>query len=139
MSQIYETDKLVEEYLLFHYASDEEVLPWAGGPKEALNFPVRTVKHFSGGRVARALDIGCAVGRSSLELSREADEVVGIDFSQAFVDVAEKVRCGDDIRYSRLEEASVKSEMQVSLPEGIKADAVSVSYTHLTLPTIYSV
>lgn len=38
-----------------------------------------------GGVLNRALDIGCAVGRSSFELARSFDEVVGIDFSNAFV------------------------------------------------------
>jgi 2-polyprenyl-3-methyl-5-hydroxy-6-metoxy-1,4-benzoquinol methylase len=33
----------------------------------------------------RALDIGCAVGRSSFELARNFKEVVGIDFSHRFV------------------------------------------------------
>ena len=33
----------------------------------------------------RALDIGCAVGRHSFELTKKFDEVVGIDYSQSFV------------------------------------------------------
>ena len=40
---IYETPKLLGEYLLFHYGKDEEVLPWSFGPKDALGFAVRTV------------------------------------------------------------------------------------------------
>ena len=30
----------------------------------------------------RALDVGCSVGRSSFELARDYNEVVGLDFSQ---------------------------------------------------------
>ena len=33
---IYETPKLLAEYLLFHYGQDQEVLPWSFGPKDAL-------------------------------------------------------------------------------------------------------
>jgi len=32
------------------------------------------------------LDIGCGVGRSSFELATQFENVLGIDFSQAFVD-----------------------------------------------------
>ena len=34
------------------------------------------------GVLNRALDVGCSVGRSSFELAREYNEVVGLDFSQ---------------------------------------------------------
>ncbi|MCH1510615.1 MAG: methyltransferase domain-containing protein, partial [Akkermansiaceae bacterium] len=98
MSEVYESGRYVGEYLLFHFGSAEEILPWPGGPTEALDFPVRTVGHFSKGRVKRALDVGCAVGRSTLEMSRSADEVIGIDFSKAFIATAEKVRKGERVR-----------------------------------------
>lgn len=34
----------------------------------------------------RALDLGCAVGRSTFEMAREFKEVIGIDISQTFID-----------------------------------------------------
>ena len=37
------------------------------------------------GVLRRALDVGCAVGRSTFELARAFDEVVGVDFSSAFI------------------------------------------------------
>lgn len=37
------------------------------------------------GVLKRALDVGCAVGRSTFELAREFEEVVGIDYSAAFI------------------------------------------------------
>ena len=40
---IYETDKLLAEYLLFHYGTAEEILPYRDGPREALHYPVRCV------------------------------------------------------------------------------------------------
>ena len=46
--------------------------------------------------LSRALDVGCAVGRSSFELARSFDEVVGIDFSSAFV-----ARC-NEMKYAGL-------------------------------------
>ena len=125
MSEVYESERYVGEYLLFHYGSAEEILPWPGGPREALDFPVRTVGHFSEGEVERALDVGCAVGRSTLEMSRCANEVIGIDFSKAFISTAEKVRTGGTVRYERLEEAGKVTPLEVRMPEGVSSDRVS--------------
>ena len=77
----YETRKLVEEYLLFHYGRADEVLPYPDGPVGALGFAVRSVTEtleVGNGR-ERALDLGCAVGRSSFELSKFSEQVIGID------------------------------------------------------------
>lgn len=126
MSDVYETDRYVGEYLLFHFGNAKEILPWEGGPKEALDFPVRTVGHFSEGRVARSLDVGCAVGRSSLELARSSGEVIGIDFSKAFVEAAERVRRGEELICQRLEEAAEMTEVKVSAPQG--SDFAKVSF-----------
>lgn len=41
-----------------------------------------------GGAKLRALDVGCAVGRSSFEMARTFDEVVGVDFSGKFINAA---------------------------------------------------
>ena len=126
MSEVYESERYVGEYLLFHYGKAKEILPWEMGPVGALDFPVRTVGYFSEGRVQRSLDVGCAVGRSSLELSRESDEVVGVDFSRAFIDAAEEMRGGGQMMCRRLEEASDYSAVEVSRPEGV--DGVGVSF-----------
>ena len=40
----------------------------------------------------RALDLGCAVGRASFELARYFEDVVGVDYSQAFVDTANELK-----------------------------------------------
>lgn len=116
MSAIYETDRYVEEYLLFHYGSPKDLLPWSGGPADALDFPVRTVGHFSEGQVARSLDVGCAVGRSTLELARTSGEVIGVDFSAAFIEAARVIASGGRIRCRRLEEGHITSEVEITRP-----------------------
>lgn len=40
---IYETDKLLSEYLLFHYARAEDYLSYGFGPADALEYPRRCV------------------------------------------------------------------------------------------------
>lgn len=125
MADVYESDRYVGEYLLFHYGKAKEILPWEEGPMSALDFPVRTVGHFSSGQVERSLDVGCAVGRSSLEMSRTSDEVIGIDFSKAFIDAAEKMKSPVGLTCERLEEAGERTEVKVHCPPGLESAAVS--------------
>ncbi|YCM44077.1 putative 4-mercaptohistidine N1-methyltransferase [Verrucomicrobiaceae bacterium 227] len=124
MSDVYETGRYVGEYLLFHFGKPKQILDWPGGPVSALDFPVRTVGHFSEGEVGRALDVGCAVGRSSFELSRHAGEVIGIDFSLAFIESAERIRQGDLLGFDRLEEGGESTHIEVGIPDGVSPDRV---------------
>lgn len=124
MNAIYETEKLVSEYLLFHYGASEDILPWKDGPTGALGFPARIVERFSAGEVERALDLGCAVGRSSFELARCAREVVGIDYSQAFIEAARGMKEAGKARISRLEEAAFRTGLEVALPDGVRPERV---------------
>lgn len=129
MPNIYETRRMLDEYLLFHYGSAEEVLPWPNGPREALGFPARTVLElidpFSIPELARALDLGCAVGRSSFELAAFTDEVIGIDFSQSFIDAAKALRDGTTLGYQRLEEGQVSTTLTAELPDNLPRENVS--------------
>jgi len=94
MSNPYESGKLVAEYLFFHYAGEGEFSGGMPVPREALGFPVRLVTELAdaGRPVDRALDLGCAVGRSSFELARFARSVIGVDYSAAFIRAAETLR-----------------------------------------------
>lgn len=128
MSAIYETDRLLAEYLLFHYGRAEEILPpersWPAGMHDALEFPRRTVECFSTGQVARGLDLGCAVGGSTFEMARCCDEVMGIDFSHAFIRAAEALRRGETVEYERLDEASLITPLAARAPEIDVADRI---------------
>src|SRR6478736_5426939 len=128
MSAIYESDKILAEYLLFHFGKPEEILPpgnhWPQGMHEALDFPVRTAAHFSPGAVERGLDLGCAVGRSAFEMSRRCGEVTGIDFSHAFIRAAETLRSGGTLAYDRREEAALVTPLEARLPAGIDPSGI---------------
>ena len=123
MSTIYESEKILAEYLLFHFGTEQEILTpdrsWPAGMREALDFPIRTAAHFSRHLVQRGLDLGCAVGRSAFEMSRHCEEVIGIDFSHAFIHAAEALRNGDVLKYARREEAALTSPLVARLPAGI--------------------
>jgi putative 4-mercaptohistidine N1-methyltranferase len=105
---IYETDLLLNQYLLFHYGTAEDQLPYAFGPKDALSYPARCVADFlpAIGPVSRALDLGCAVGRSTFELARWADEVVGIDLSSQFIAAAQAMQKSGQVKIKIIEEGS---------------------------------
>ena len=122
---IYETAKLRDEYLLFHYGTPEQICSWPGAPREALGFPARIVERFSGGEVARALDLGCAVGRSAFELSRTAAEVVAIDYSQGFVDAAKVMQSAGHCEVSRLEEGHSRKSIVVEVSPGTLPERIT--------------
>lgn len=42
---VYETSTAVSEYLMFHYGDPKDVLPYPGGPHEALQFGQRYINH----------------------------------------------------------------------------------------------
>lgn len=123
MNHLYESNKLLAEYLLFHYGAAEEILPpdraWPAGMREALNFPSRTASHFGADTVARGLDLGCAVGRSAFEMSARCDEVVAMDFSHAFIRAADALRKGETLRYDRREEAALSTPLEAKLPANL--------------------
>jgi putative 4-mercaptohistidine N1-methyltranferase len=128
MSALYESDKLLAEYLLFHYGAAEEILPGVtaapAGMREALGFPQRTVAAFSAGEVSRGLDLGCAVGRSTFEMARSCAEVIGIDFSHSFIRAAEALRRGEAVDYRRLDEASLSTVLDARAPQEIDAGRI---------------
>ncbi|MCP4849201.1 MAG: methyltransferase domain-containing protein [Verrucomicrobiaceae bacterium] len=115
----YDSQELLDQYLLFHYGSPEEILPYPGGPGSALDFPRRSVVENIDTTVSRrrALDLGCAVGRSSFELSVFCSEVVGIDSSEQFVAAAEYLRKRPELAYRRLEEGVISTELVARRPE----------------------
>lgn len=126
---LYETPRLVAEYLLFHYGRDEDILPWNFGPASALGFPRRSVSelidHASLSASSRALDLGCAVGRSCYELAQHAREVIGIDFSQAFIDCAERIRRGEAVPYRRHDEAEQTTPLTATRPDDDAAERIA--------------
>ena len=124
----YESERLLAEYLLFHYGKPEEVLPYPFGPGAALDFAVRvvteTVNFAELPERARALDLGCAVGRSSFELARGCRVVLGIDFSQSFVRAASELAAGGQLPYERVDEGRLTTTCQAEVPPGIDRSRV---------------
>jgi putative 4-mercaptohistidine N1-methyltranferase len=138
MTNMYESDLLVDQYLLFHYGTAEDQLPYPFGPKEALFYPIRCVSEFlpSLGVIGRALDLGCAVGRSTFELSRWAAEVVGIDLSHRFIAAANRVRETGQVEIRRVEEGELVTRFTRELPSDLRREQCQFEIGDATeLPT----
>lgn len=106
----YENNTTLAQYLEFHFGES-----WHGEanfPKELADAAVNAMD----GRPAnRALDIGCACGRTALELARHFDHVDGMDFSHTFVNKCRDVIRDGVARYARPEEGELVSYQERSL------------------------
>ena len=91
---IYETDEQISQYIEFHYGEEYY------GVK---NFPVACIQallpHTKGMTTERALDLGCATGRSSFELAKAFDHVDALDFSARFVEAPSNLQKTGSQRY----------------------------------------
>ena len=114
---MYESSHILGEYLLFHFGSGDEQFPWPNGPLDALEFPKRTVEDLidPSSSVNTALDIGCAVGRSSFVLAELADEVLGIDNSQSFIDTARTILNKGELAYEYHEQADLWKKGKIEI------------------------
>ena len=119
----YESSRLLAEYLLFHYGSEEQILGQRPGPREALDFPVRCVHELlDRGRVpaaARALDVGCAVGRSCFELCALCSTVVGIDFSHSFIQAARELKARGEFSFEMVVEGEMCELARARVPASL--------------------
>lgn len=127
----YESDRMVAEYLLFHYGTAADLLPsfaGAASPAGVLEFPARcvteTFDHLAPG--GRALDLGCAVGRAAFEFTRLGLDAVGLDYSRAFIAAAERLRAQGVILAKRKCEGEIGTDFAARVPEG--ADPARVRF-----------
>jgi putative 4-mercaptohistidine N1-methyltranferase len=65
---------------------------------------------------ARALDLGCAVGRSAFELTRHCTEVFALDFSKKFIDIANRLRRRGSLRFKSFEEGELTRPRRAVVP-----------------------
>ncbi len=106
----YMQDEAVAQYCRFAWQENRFGVP---------NFPETCAKfaiEYMGDRPMRkALDVGCATGRSSFELARSFDEVTGIDFSTRFIMEAQRLKESGVLRYAVPEEGEIVSYREIRL------------------------
>ena len=126
----YDTDELVNQYLLFHFGSQAEQQDEALAKRiefpSVVNLIDRTVELMNqfAPRRFKALDLGCAVGRSTFELARTFDSVIGLDYSDAFIDAAEHLRQQRSIEYKRWDTGAHNTRLKASIDERIDRERI---------------
>jgi putative 4-mercaptohistidine N1-methyltranferase len=114
---VYETDDLVSQYCEFHYGDEYHDVP---------NFPravaALAIEAMGDRKLGRALDLGCATGRSTFELARRFNFVTGIDFSARFIKVGHEMQRKGSIRYAIPTEGELVSYHEKTLKQFGLAD-----------------
>lgn len=115
----YETDQMVSKYLDAHF----------GEPHLGVgNFPVACIDavrpHLAGRHTQRALDIGCAVGRSAFELAKDFDHVDAVDFSVRLLEAPTNLQRSGKQRYVICEEGELTSLREVRLADFTGCEAI---------------
>ncbi len=100
----YESDTQISQYSEFHYG--DEYYGVSNFAKASAQFCINAMQ---GRKHTKALDLGCAVGRSTFELATHFDHVDGIDFSARFIKTAFDMQERGEIRYHLIEEGELTS------------------------------
>ncbi|MBV9463155.1 MAG: putative 4-mercaptohistidine N1-methyltransferase [Verrucomicrobiae bacterium] len=122
-SSVYESDEYLADYLLFHYGQPGEICPFDFAPAGASGFHERLAREMVGalpkssdGAPTRALDLGCAVGRLTFELSGLVDEAIGIDSSTRFIMAARHIAENHSIQLGLRDEGEILEYKKFQLP-----------------------
>ncbi len=123
-TNVYESDTQIAQYTEFG---------WGGEYFGVQNFPARCAKivldFMKRKPKRRALDVGCAIGRSTFELAREFEEVTGLDFSARFISLATRLKEEGNLGYAFPVEGELVEYKTVYLKEfGLENEAQKVSF-----------
>jgi putative 4-mercaptohistidine N1-methyltranferase len=139
VASLYESPKLLGEYLLLHYGGVEEIrheaLPVDLGVLST-PFPVRCVRWLLNTQAlppdATALELGCSVGASSFELARSCARVEASDYSISFIHAAERLKREGRLETGRMVEGDRTSPFTAVVPPGIDRSRVTFSVQDAT-------
>lgn len=127
---IYETQEMLNNYLLMHWGTDDEiwdnVLPATIVRPQVVHLPsvcAQLIMEHASAR-GNVLDIGCAVGRSSFELSRGFNEVIGIDYSREFVECANQLQTQRHMTYTRKDSGDQTTLLTARLDPAMRTERV---------------
>ena len=109
---IYESDDLVSQYIEFGWG--EDALGVANYPATCAALALEYMKDKP---THAALDIGCAIGRSSFELARVFDEVTGLDFTTRFISVSTQMKESKQLRFTHPIEGDLLVYKSLSLSD----------------------
>ncbi|VAY88142.1 Glutamate synthase [NADPH] large chain [hydrothermal vent metagenome] len=107
---IYESDELVSQYCEFQYGNINF---------NVKNFAIQCAKIASKYTInkTKALDLGCATGRTTFELAKTFNQVEGVDFSASFIQVGSNLKNDGYIVFKDTEEAKIFKKKKITLAE----------------------
>jgi len=124
MSNPYTTDNIISQYC--HFSWGENRLGVENYPATCASLALAYMKDKPR---KKAFDIGCAIGRSTFELARGFDEVIGVDFSTRFVQEAQKMKEEGVLRYVMPTEGELEAFHEVKLSSfSLEAEASKVAF-----------
>ncbi|MDM3871373.1 5-histidylcysteine sulfoxide synthase [Porticoccus sp. W117] len=108
----YESSAMVAQYIEFHYGDEHFGVP---------NFPVACINavepYLAGRSTERALDLGCATGRSSFELAKHFGHVDAIDFSVRLIEAPSNLQKNGSQRYIIQDEGELVAYKEIKLSD----------------------
>jgi SAM-dependent methyltransferase len=111
-----------------HYAAPEDYLLYDCVPRDVVGFHEKCanlcIKHRKERVVSRAMEVGCAAGRTVFELSRGFESVLGVDISQAFVDKCKEIKRTGQTQYWLPGEGELGETKTAHLPPDIDRSRV---------------
>ncbi len=116
MSNPYETDEQVSQYLEFHYGEEYFDVPNFAATCAELCISAAEASDMPG-TGQRVMDLGCAVGRSSFELAKYFEQVTGLDFSARFIASAVELQQKGLKRYLIRDEGELVSYQETQLSD----------------------
>jgi len=139
VASLYESPKLLGEYLLLHYGSAEQLrhesLP-VDRTITDIPFPVRAVRELLDIELlpqdAMALEAGCSVGASAFELARYCHRVEAGDYSSSFITAARTLTKTGDHEAIRTVEGMITRPFTVTVPPEVDRDRVFFSVQDAT-------
>ena len=124
VTDYYTTDSIISQYCHFG---------WGDNRLNVENYPAKcasiALEMMQDKPRRKAFDIGCAIGRSSFELARGFDEVIGVDFSARFIQEAEVLKQNGVLRYTVPTEGELESFHEINLANyNLEDEAKKVSF-----------
>lgn len=140
----YESDELVNQYMELHYGGS--YFGVANYPRTCAQFCIEAT---AGLARRAALDLGCAVGRSTFELANAFRSVTGLDLSSRFIACADRLKTQGTLDYwlsmegdLRLARTADLSELQLtearSRVEFLREDACKLDDRHRDYDLVFA-
>ena len=111
----YETDELVTQYMEFHYG--DAYFDVENYPAKCAQLCLELMASEKDVVTEKALDLGCAVGRTTFELARGFDQVIGVDLSQRFIACATQLKEEGSLPYHMITEGELTIATSAELAE----------------------